>query len=114
MGHGKKLRRHRNALKVYTPDIATIVLAMPDEEASDGLSLGPLAEETSPTNLTADIKGTSYLNKQQYSELVTNFSDIFTDNPGVASLACLSFGHRTSTTYLQETIQASTPLEAKD
>ena len=92
MGHGKKLRRHRNALKVYAPDtanIAAVVLAMPDEEASDGLSLGPLTEEMPPPNLTTDINGTSSLNQEQYSQLVTlisNFSDIFMDNPGVASL----------------------------
>ena len=101
MGHGKKLRRLRNALKVYAPaaNIAAVVLAMPDEEASDGLSLGPLTEEMPPPNLTTDISGTSSLNQQQYSQLVTlisNFSEIFMDNPGVSSLPAYQDQHSLS------------------
>lgn len=64
MGHGKQLRRHRNALKVYTPnnvDISTVVLAQPDEEAADELTLGPAAEEPHLTSIPHDVKGIEHV-----------------------------------------------------
>ena len=92
MGHGKQLRRHRNALKVYTPnniDISTIILAQPDEEAADELTLGPAAEEPHKTNIPRDVKGIEHLEQTQRDQLlrlVTNYSDVFSDTPGVATL----------------------------
>lgn len=61
IGGGKTWRRHRNALKPYTAttsNIATIVMAMSDEEAKDGLTLGPTAQQPEDKpDMEKDIHG---------------------------------------------------------
>ena len=64
-------------------------MAQPDDEATDKLKLGPAAEEPHQTNIPNDIKGIEHLEqtqKDQLLKLVTNYSDVFSDTPGVAAL----------------------------
>ena len=92
VGHAKTLRRHRNALKVYQPDninVSTVVMAQPDDEATDQLTLGPAAEEPHQTDLIKDVRGTSALTLEQTNQLhclINSFSSIFSDTPGQALL----------------------------
>lgn len=59
---------------------------MPDEEAADGLSLGPLAEEPTTTDLLSDIKGAEHLDKQQHQQLTALLTDFADDIPDAADL----------------------------
>ena len=59
MGHGKVLKRHRNAIKKYSPDttdISIIVCAELDEDAPDKLTLGPTTDDNKNINIPQDIR----------------------------------------------------------
>ena len=81
-----------NALVPYTPDqmqVQAVVMALPDEEAEDGASLGPDSQEPTKTDLNGVIKGIDILpapQQKQIKFLITNYSSNFQDSPPVADL----------------------------
>ena len=92
MGHGKHLKRHRNALKPYFPDVVdinTVVCLQPDDEALDDLSLGPTTEDSEKPDFDKDIKGIQQLDptqQQQIMSLIQSYLDTFSSIPGVADI----------------------------
>lgn len=101
VGHGKTLKLHRNAIIPYQPDTLRanpVVMALADEEAEDGVTLGPTAQTPSQMNLHKDVKGIAGLPQQQQQELhslITKYSSIFADTPPQADLPAfhLDTGH---------------------
>ena len=90
-GHGRTRKRHRNALKPYEPevvDVCSLITALPDEEAVDGLSLGPQTEERDTEDrVWSKTKGLASLSQDQQQELVEllkRYQDVFRDVPVVA------------------------------
>ena len=90
-GHGRTRKRHRNALKPYKPDVVdvcSLITALPDEEAGDGLSLGPQTEERDTEDKdwskTKGLTSLSQDKQQELVELLERYQDIFRDVPVVA------------------------------
>ena len=78
-------------MKIYQPervDICSLVTALPDEDAADGLTLGPLTEdrESSVQDLTK-TRGLDRLTpekQQQLLDLLLQYQDVFKDVPDIA------------------------------
>ena len=88
IGGGKTWRRHRNALKPYTATTSNI--ATSDEEAKDGLTLGPTAKQPEDKpDMEKDIHGLENLEttkQQQVKDIIMQFQDVFQNMPGVADI----------------------------
>ena len=96
LGHGRTWKRHRNALKLYQAQdqeeepaqIATVVLAMEDGEAEDGLTLErPATSQPPATPLKLrgiDTQPKEY--QQQVMQLTHQLQEAFNSEPEEASL----------------------------
>lgn len=96
LGHGRAWKRHRNALKLYQAQdqeeepaqIATVVLAMEDGEADDGLTLErPATPQLPATPLKLrgiDTQPKAY--QQQVIQLTHRLQAAFNSEPEAASL----------------------------
>jgi len=83
IGHGKELKRHRNALKPYHPEVVSccsIIAALPDAQAQDGVTLEQHCTEDND-NLDLDLSHLTQDLQQQFLSLITEFKDIFSDIP---------------------------------
>ena len=89
VGNGRTWRRHRNALKVYLPEevnLCSLVTAVTDIDADDGIELEAQWELAPPTDATDQTKLSHLRGEQrgQLQKLLDEFQGIFDDVPGPA------------------------------
>jgi len=92
VGHGRTRRRHRNALKVYEPEevnVCSLVTAMADEEAQDGVDLenfmDPAPPDKTVTNCETELKHLTGEKREQLQKLLAEYQAVFNDVPGPAN-----------------------------
>ena len=85
VGRGRTKRRHRNALKVYLPEkvnVCSLLTALADDEAMDGVELETLLNIFPPDDKTeSDLSHLTEEQRRQLLDLLDEYKDIFNDVP---------------------------------